>query len=207
MPKLETWRVTPSLLESLCGLCLSRPWNVLNRFSSSCSSRSSAGERRCIDSQVAASWRTLLKISLAPCHGADSWHMAGSAFIDCAETCSKVATYNFQLLKCLHFQCRVFSIQYRIVPGTVTAVTKIAWKKKFGITKPPEEAKAFPPSRSTPRKLSTKMDLAVEGWVKAWSTQKMVKGRVLVKQNNWNLQNGRSYRVIEYINIYWMGGK
>ena len=36
-----------------------------------------------------------------------------------------------------------------------------AWKKKFGITKPPEDARALPPSRSTPRKLSTKMDLLV----------------------------------------------
>ena len=170
MPKLETWRVTPSLLESLCGLCLSRPWNVLNRFSSSCSSRSSAGDGDVSIAKLRRPdgryWRYPWLPATVRTRG-DSWHMAG--------------TVNWQMWT-VHSSTVLKRAQRRIVPGTVPAVTKIAWKKKFGITKPPEEAKAFPPSRSTPRKLSTKMDLAVEGWVKAWTTQKMVKGRVLVKK-------------------------
>ena len=36
--------------------------------------------------------------------------------------------------------------------------TQGTWKKKLGMTKPPEDARVLPPSMSTPRRLFTKME-------------------------------------------------
>ena len=146
------WGVAPSLLESLCGLRL-RPCFTSDPDDGSPGSK--AKLRRPDGRCWRYPWLPAVGDSWQP------WHMAGLLWSVLKGSCLKQLTGS----KASNF-VEFSAVLYR---DSVT----IAWKKKFGITKPPEEAKAFPPSRSTPRKLSTKMDLAVNRWVKAWTTEKM----------------------------------